>query len=121
MKNIKKTTVRNRLDKLWSLIIRSIGYCEVCTKTNREGQLHPHHIIGRSSLNTRWDLKNGICLCAKCHTLGKPSAHNDPIWFIEWLKTNQLERYKYLEKKRKEKPFPYSIEDYLDIEKELKK
>lgn len=115
---IKKKTVKNRLDRLWSKIIRSKGKCEVCGSSNC--QLHPHHITGRKNLNTRWDLRNGCCLCASHHTMGNQSAHQSPLWFDEWLRKNRPEDYKYLNEKRKEQPRPYSVEDYLGIEEELK-
>lgn len=33
----------------------------------------------------RWDLRNGICLCATHHGLGNPSAETDPEWFRNWM------------------------------------
>lgn len=114
-----KTKVRNRLDKLWSLKIRSKGYCEVCGKS--DGLLNAHHAYGRKNLSTRWDLRNGVCLCATHHTMGNQSAHNNPIWFIKWMEENRREDYDYLVEKMKETPKPYSLKDYLKIEEELKK
>ncbi len=119
MKKQNKKTIKKRLDKKWSLIIRSKGYCEVC-KTNVK-QLHPHHITGRRNLDTRWDIRNGVCLCASHHTLGTKSAHQSPLWFHEWLLKNKPDVIDYLNEKRKEPPHPYSVEDYLKIEDELDK
>ena len=119
MKTIKKRTIKNRMDKKWSLIIRSKGYCEVC-KTSVH-QLHPHHVTGRVNLNTRWDIRNGCCLCATHHTMGQKSAHQSPLWFHEWLLKHRPEDVAYLNEKRKEPPHPYSVEDYLKIEDELDK
>lgn len=118
-KIIKKSTVKNRLDKKWSLKIRGKGLCEVCGKTDFEGQLHPHHVIGRQDLRTRWDLRNGVCLCAGHHTMFKESAHGNPLWFMAWMSGNRLEDLDYLKEKMKEIPHPYSVQDYLEIEKEL--
>lgn len=119
MKKQSKETVKNRLDKAWSLKIRSKGYCEVCGKTADQCQLHPHHIWGRKNLSTRWDIRNGCCLCATHHTLGNQSAHNHPFWFIDWIKETRGEDYTYIQAKMKEPPRPYSLQDYLNIEKTL--
>ncbi len=92
MKKIKK-----RLDKLWSQIIRSKGSCEICGKTE---YLNAHHVIGRRKLATRWDLRNGACLCSSCHTFSQNSAHQNPIWFDQWLRNNRPEDYKHLQEKQ---------------------
>jgi hypothetical protein len=116
-KKIKKTTIKKRLDKLWSLLIRKVGKCEICGGIQ---YLNAHHIIGRKALNTRWDINNGCCLCAGCHTLKNRSAHQDPLFFIDWLKRTRPEDFKYLDKKRKETPRPFSSQDYLETERQLK-
>jgi len=112
----KKTTIKKRLDKLWSGIIRSKGNCEVCGK--RE-YLNAHHIRGRKALNTRWDLKNGVCLCAGCHTFKNQSAHQDPLWFNDWLKLNKPEVIEHLKDKRW-KIKQWSIDELLLLEEGLK-
>ena len=116
---MKKSTVKNRMDKKWSLIIRSLGRCEVCGKDGDCCQLHPHHVIGRKNLDTRWDLRNGVCLCATHHTLGKQSAHEQPLWFKDWLKEHRAEDYIYLNEFKKKKSKSFSIQDYLKIEESL--
>lgn len=113
---MKKKTVKNRLDRLWSQITREKKYCEICGKAGN----NPHHIIGRRNLNLRWDLRNACLLCSGCHTLNRNSAHQNPIWFMDWLKQNRPEDLKYLKEKQKESPRPYSIEDYLKTEEKLK-
>jgi hypothetical protein len=116
-KPISKTKIRNKIDKLWSGIVRSLGNCQVCGKSD---YLNAHHIIGRTDLRTRWDLRNGICLCSGCHTMNNQSAHNNPLWFMEWMREHRGEDFIYLHEKMKESPRPYSVLDYLEIEKELK-
>ena len=81
MKKPSISTLKRKLDKAWSLAIRSEGSCEVCGKLADYCQLHPHHFIGRRNLATRWDLDNGFCLCALHHQLGLTSAHQNPEWF----------------------------------------
>ena len=69
MKRRKAGTVpaiRRECDQLWSRAVheRAGDRCELCG-----GNPHSaHHIFTRgSSLATRWDLDNGICLCIRCH------------------------------------------------------
>lgn len=66
-KKTKRKTVANKLDKIWSLIVRAEGECELC---QRQGKLDAHHIEGRSPQVLRWNLANGIALCFRCHRLG---------------------------------------------------
>lgn len=58
-----------KADKLFSQIIRSLGYCEAegwgdypCSK-----QLQTAHICSRKRSATRTDLRNAFCLCAAHH------------------------------------------------------
>lgn len=93
---MKKSEIK-KLDKVWSEKIRSKGACEVCHKTT---SLNAHHIIGRRNRSVRWDLRNGVCLCAGCHKFSKLSAHQDPEWFHDWLKENRNEDLDYLRLER---------------------
>lgn len=62
---IKKAKgAKAKCDTLFSFIIRSIGECENCYKTD---YLQCAHIISRRYSNTRTDLRNAFCLCAGCH------------------------------------------------------
>lgn len=77
------TTLSNKADDLWSLVVRKPWRCEVCFKT---WIMHPHHIFSRNNKSTRWDLENGICLCPWCHVMShKFSAHKTPTEFTYWL------------------------------------
>jgi len=70
---------------LWSpLVKKKAKYkCEVCGATEN---LQSHHIIGRGNWRLRWEVRNGVCLCAKHHKFDKHrSAHNNSPWFNEWL------------------------------------
>lgn len=88
-----KKTLRNKLDKAWSRNILSKGKCEVCSKKE---SLNAHHIVGRRNLTLRWDLRNGVCLCAGCHTFRTLSAHQNPEWFHFWLEENRWEDLAYI-------------------------
>ena len=107
--------LQDRLLDLWSEIVKErAGYrCEICKSVKC---LNSHHIITKKNLTLKWDLKNGCCLCANCHTLNKLSAHGDPLFFIDWLKTHRLDDYNYLMVKKNER----FDKDYERIERELK-
>ena len=65
--------------------------------------LQTHHVIGRRNLQVRWYLNNLVCLCSLHHRLGRQSAHQDPIWFLEWYeKFLGAEKYAELRKRSNE-------------------
>jgi hypothetical protein len=81
-KPIKKPTKHTlilKLDKIFSEVVRSIGWCERCH--TKEKQLQCAHIYSRRYRHTRWDTENAICLCAGCHF----RAHQNPIDFSRWV------------------------------------
>jgi predicted restriction endonuclease len=86
------------LDKQWSLLVKyKAGYkCEVCGKTQHQTRLNSHHIIGRRNKMTRWDLRNGVCLCVRHHKFGIQSAHEDSPWFNVWLEKYRKEDLEYV-------------------------
>lgn len=115
-KVINKTQVKKIIDKKWSEKVRSLGSCEVCGK---EEWLNAHHIIGRQDLRVRWDIRNGCCLCSGCHTMNNYSAHGNPLFFMEWMEENRPEDLEYLKNIMKTPPHQYSVQDYLDMEKNI--
>jgi predicted restriction endonuclease len=95
-KRSKKAILSDALDNLWSKIIRVRvdNKCEVCGSID---SINAHHIIGRSNYLLRWDLRNGVSLCAKHHKFDRwQSAHLNPIWFDSWLKKYRHEDFEYL-------------------------
>ena len=85
MKIKQKKGIDKKLDDAWSKLVklRAGEKCEYCGTTTK--QLHSHHIYTRSKKSTRWDVLNGICLCAGHHVLSSTfSAHKTPIEFTEW-------------------------------------
>ena len=53
-------------DAAWQqAVIARFGQCERCGTTER---LAGHHVVPRRYHKTRHDIKNGICLCVKCHS-----------------------------------------------------
>lgn len=79
MKKQKRSTLKNKCDKLWSEIIRSRDYCEWCGTKNV--RFEAAHIISRTYSKTRHNLSNGLCLCSACHRKG----HNFPTLFTQMV------------------------------------
>ena len=108
----KRKTLEKKLDILWSKAVKVIaGYrCEVCGRTGN--RLNSHHFFGRRTKGTRWDEKNGFCLCAGCHILNASfSAHQTPSLFHEWaIKKRGEEWYESL-KERFQEFKKHSIEE----------
>lgn len=71
----KRTTLRNKADRLFSLYIR--GRDRVCVKCGRQVNLQCAHVFSRRYMNVRFDPRNAVTLCAGCH---KYFTHNP----IEW-------------------------------------
>jgi len=99
-----KTTMRNKLDKLVSEIVRLRAKCERCGSRN---SLQCCHIFSRKYNNTRWDLDNLLCLCAKDHFL----FHAEPIYFGEWVKLHLGEEKYELLKEKHNQITRYTIDD----------
>lgn len=72
--------LRRIADKLWSLTVRAAGKCRLCGAQER---LQAAHGFSRRYLGTRWDLRNGWCLCSGCHV----RYTHDPLGWDAWLRT----------------------------------
>ena len=104
-----------RLDKddiLWSKKVRERdGKCKRCGR-KPPYQLQAHHIRPRGRSMTRYDLSNGITLCANCHTLQDYAVHrssNQEAWLVAIIGQKEYDRleklslqYKSRKKARKE-------------------
>ena len=112
MRNKRKgsrTYYRNKADKLFSQIVRSLGYCLKCGKT---GRIDAAHIISRRFSNTRHDLRNGMPLCVGCHRWG----HDRPTEFARFAeKVKGKKTIRELERKSRLLTKP----DYKQIAEEL--
>jgi len=117
---ISKKGLTKQLDKLWSqLIKREAGNkCEVCDLEGGNTRLNSHHIVGRRNYRLRWELYNGVCLCSGCHTFRRNSAHQNPIWFDEWLRDGRSEDYKLVKSTMNEIK-KWSMDEMLDLRKEF--
>ena len=92
-----KRLVRSKANKElanWARAIRSMGFCEVNGCLSE--RINAHHILDRTRYpEFKTDMLNGVCLCSFHHKFGKLSAHRNPLWFTDWLKTNKPLKYKW--------------------------
>jgi len=80
-----KGRLRDMADQLWSLAVKEDwGYaCAVC---NHRGDLNSHHLIPRQHELTRYTLRNGCCLCRRCHQFDPDvSPHQNAAGWLLWL------------------------------------
>jgi hypothetical protein len=121
MGKLSKKNLKDKCDRLYSLIIRSRGYCEYChNRIDLPVFLNAHHVIGRINYLLRWDLRNGCCLCVGCHRFNKNSAHENPLAFMEWFKSTRPEDYEYLRDPKWQQSKTWYISDYEKIYQDLK-
>jgi len=74
-----------KLDIMWSELVkkRAGNKCEYCGKSE---YINSHHIFSRSSRSVRWDVDNGVCLCAGHHVFSSTfSAHKTGMEFAAWI------------------------------------
>ena len=115
-----KGRLRELADQLWSLAIRDdwAGKCAVCGSRKCEA----HHLIPRQKQATRYDLRNGIALCAMHHQFDADiSPHQNAAGWLEWLADQCPFRHRwYTEYKRK--PFTGTTNAiyYCDVIRRLK-
>ena len=65
-------------DKLWASIIKTRD--QKCIHCGSKINLAAHHIFTKARHgNLRWELCNGVTLCAKCHTFG---VHINPAPYM---------------------------------------
>lgn len=70
----RKKTLINKLDRVWSLVVRAKRQCDLCGHRGEISEFDAHHIRGRARMSTRFDPYNGACLCKGCHRFG---VHQD--------------------------------------------
>lgn len=76
-RTMSQKSAKAKADILFSQLIRTVGHCENCGKTE---WLQCAHWISRRYSNTRVDPDNAFCLCSGCHIY---FTHN-PTEFSEW-------------------------------------
>lgn len=94
-KTLNKTKLGKKLDDAWSVAVKKkAGFkCEVCKS---EIHLNSHHYISRNNRMLRWNINNGICVCAKHHIFGNESFHKNPEWGHFWMEENRWEDLQYI-------------------------
>jgi len=62
--------------KEWHRKVCKEGYCKICGKMLPENMLCGHHLKSKGSRpDLKFDVSNGICVCAQCHL----KVHNGQI------------------------------------------
>ena len=86
MSRVTKKSAKAHCDRLFSEMVRSLGYCEKCGSTQ---YLNCCHIISRKYGVTRTDFHNVYCLCARCHRY----FHDYPRDFSHFISDSALAQY----------------------------
>jgi hypothetical protein len=114
-KKIKKPNRKKLIfeaDKLWASIVKERdGKCIYCGSTRN---LNAHHIFTKARHgNLRWEVSNGVTLCAGCHTFG---VHINPapymLEIIEYVGNDTMER---LRVQAQTKPTPLRLDDIQSV------
>lgn len=133
-KRLYAAKLRRKALKLWTEVVRLSGgnHCAVCGaghgslgESGKPIWLNSHHIEDKTNYSTRWDPKNGISLCPSCHKFRNPnSAHNSPVWFLDWLSQNRPGTIEYIRVARSANPhnaLGWSLESLLELVASLEK
>lgn len=122
-KKSDKTKMIEKLDKLWSLAVRTRDRfqcrkegCPANGRRNSQGG----HIWGRSHKAVRWDPDNGITMCYYHHIHW---SHREPVEFTEWVvKQIGKDKFEALKKKAYNRNYVEpTMEQMLEIEQILLK
>lgn len=111
-------TERQKLDKqcldLWSKCVRT--RFKTCKNCGEDTGLHAHHIVQKTYKLSRYNVDNGLTLCAGCHFVEK----TDPERFRETI-IGILGEEDYLARQKKYRvQWKWSIPDLKEILKDLK-
>jgi len=95
-KKTSKQKEQKELDEIWAKKVkdRDNWTCQICNK--KFDKVNAHHILPRQLKGLRWDVNNGITLCAYHHRLGPWSAHQNAVWFFGWLNENKPQTLRYI-------------------------
>ena len=83
-------------DRLWrrAIMVRAGGHCEMCGAPTPADLaaggliiIDACHIIGRSDWSVRWDPRNGVAGCRRCHC---------DLQIIAWLGETDPRRYNWV-------------------------
>ncbi len=80
-----KGRLRDMADRLWATAVKA-DWANTCAICGIRSSLDAHHLIPRQHTAYRYDLRNGICLCARCHVWDvNRSPHQSAIGWLMWL------------------------------------
>ncbi len=114
MKKQSKRTLKNKLDKAFSQLVRARGFCDRCGMRDKT-KLQCAHIYSRRYLSIRWNLLNAMCLCAGCHFWW----HQNPTEGVDFIREKMGEdNYERLRVLRNE-IVKYTTEDYETMLKNI--
>ncbi len=122
-KRKKRSNILKDLTTEWGKIVKhNAGYvCELPGCSVRTG-LNAHHIVGKRNMRLRNEVRNGIALCSKHHTLGRRSAHQDPKWFEgEILNSERREDFLWCNGPVKEETYKATNSSNRELLKDMKK
>ena len=99
-RKITRKGLKKKCDTLFSLQVRSLGYCELRARDNIHcgGVLQCAHIIGRSAHSIRWNKKNALCICEGHHVW----YTNNPNAWREIVLELFPEKWEYVQAHRNE-------------------
>jgi len=96
--------------------------CVRCGRSREQGwRMHGAHIMPVEWDGTAADPDNILTLCATCHSIGRASAHEDPVSFARWLDEKYPGLYDRMHQqayKYSKNPFPKI--DWTDVRDKLK-
>jgi len=84
LEQLEKIKIRKQFKEWSEKVKKRDNYkCTICSRTE---YLHTHHILPRQNKIFRFDIDNGITLCAKHHKFCYSiSAHKNSLVFTLWL------------------------------------
>lgn len=107
--------------------VRDGFVCQKCGRSKAQGwQMHGAHIMPETWAATAADPDNILTLCARCHSMGGESAHQNPIQFGRWFDEHYPGLYDQMASKAvaySQNPFPKIDWDLAlaDLRSELKR
>ena len=110
IKDIRRLTRLAR--KLWASLVK-LEWGGVCASCGSRKYLNAHHIESyKMNKALRFDPKNSVLLCAKCHKFGYPAAHTSWIMLYDLL--YGTERIHYLREHYNKDKQPEITVQYLE-------
>lgn len=81
-----KGRLRDFADQLWAIAVK-VDWNHRCAVCGTQSALNSHHLVPRQHEATRYELRNGICLCVPHHQFDRDlSPHQNSAGWLEWLK-----------------------------------